>query len=262
MRRIHFALPLAAALATAAGCSSSGSSDPTCTSSTGSALSVCAAGPTVKGVDVSVYQATVKWAQVKAAGNVFAIARVSDGTGYPDTQFAANWSGMKSVGLVRGVYQFFRPEEDPIAQADLMLAKIADLAPGDLPPIMDMEVTDNVATATLQANMKKWLDHVEQKTGRTPMIYSAAFMSSAIGNGFSSYPLWVANDGVTCPTMPSNWAHWKFWQSSSAGTVSGISGSVDMDEFNGTLADLIKFAGGDGAADAGAHDAGGGGADA
>ena len=46
-------------------------------------------------------------------------------------------------------------------------------------------------------------------------------MSSAIGNGFSSYPLWVANYGVTCPTMPSNWAHWKFWQSSSTGTVSG-----------------------------------------
>ena len=254
MKRI---LGVVAVASLALACGSSGSPEPECSATSGAALSVCAAGPTVKGVDVSVYQATVDWAKVKAAGNVFAIARVSDGLTHPDTRFAANWSGMKSAGLVRGVYQFFRPGEDPIQQADLMLSKIGALEDGDLAPIMDVEVADGVSPATIQANMKKWLDHVQQKTGRTPIIYTAAFMSQNVGNGFSAYPLWVANYGVSCPTMPSNWAHWKFWQSSSTGSVSGISGAVDVDEFNGTLADLLKFAGGGVVADAGAPDGGG-----
>jgi hypothetical protein len=105
--------------------------------------------------------------------------------------------------------------------------------------------------------MHKWLDRVKSKTGRTPIIYTAAFMSGNVGTGFTAYPLWVANYGVSCPTMPSNWTHWKFWQSSSTGSVSGISGAVDVDEFNGTLGDLMKFVGGPATPDAGAHDAGG-----
>jgi lysozyme len=259
MTRAKLAFTCAATLTTlalGAGCSSTDSaSEPAC-SSTGQALSVCAAGPIVKGVDVSTYQGTVTWSKVKAAGNVFGIARVSDGTTHIDATFPTNWAGMKSAGIIRGAYQFFRPGEDPIAQADLMVQKLGTLEDGDMAPVMDMETADGVAPATIQANMKKWLDRVQQKTGRTPIIYTAAFMSGNVGNGFSAYPLWVANYGVTCPTMPANWAHWKFWQSSSTGSVAGITGNVDVDEFNGTLADLIKFTGGGVTpppADAGAH---------
>ncbi len=247
---------LAAGLFAIAGCSSSGSPESAC-SSTGQALSVCAAGPVVKGVDVSTYQGTVSWSKVKAAGNVFGIARVSDGLTHVDATFPTNWAGMKAAGVIRGAYQFFRPGEDPIQQADLMVSKLGTLQDGDMAPVMDMEVSDGVAPATIQANMKKWLDRVQLKTGRTPIIYTAAFMSGNVGTGFTAYPLWVANYGVTCPTMPSNWTHWKFWQSSSTGSISGISGNVDVDEFNGTLADLVKFNGGGAVADAGAHDAGG-----
>lgn len=247
---------VATSLVTVAGCSSSDTAEPSC-SSTGQALSVCAAGPVVKGVDVSVYQGTVTWSKVKAAGNVFGIARVSDGLTHIDNTFPTNWAGMKSAGVIRGAYQFFRPGQDPIQQADLMAAKLGTLEDGDMAPIMDMETADGVSPATIQANMKKWLDRVQQKTGRTPIIYTAAFMSSNVGTGFTAYPLWVANYGVSCPTMPSNWAHWKFWQSSSTGSVAGISGNVDVDEFNGTLADLVKFnGGGTTPADAGTHDGG------
>src|SRR5580692_8436799 len=65
------------------------------------AVTVCASGTTVKGVDVSVFQGTVNWTSVKAAGVDFAIARISDGS-FLDTQFATNWTGMKAADLVRG----------------------------------------------------------------------------------------------------------------------------------------------------------------
>lgn len=210
----------------------------------GEALSVCAGTNIAKGIDVSYYQGTIDWAKVKASGRDFAIARVSDGTGFNDPKFSANWTGMKQAGLIRGVYQFFRASDDPIAQANLLVDSITKLGrdPTDLPPVMDIETADGQSTSVVRANMKKWLDQVESKLGRKPIIYTAAFMSGTIGTGWTAYPLWVANYGVMCPTMPSDWTKWKFWQSSSTGSVPGISGGVDVDEWNGTLQELIDWA--------------------
>ncbi len=229
---------------------------------------VCQGASTVTGPDVSTYQGAVNWTQVKSAGNAFAIARVSDGLTHLDARFAANWPGMRAAGLVRGVYQFFRPGLDPVAQADLLLTQVqaaGGFDPGDLPPVLDMEVTDNVSTATIRANMQAWLDRIEQVTHKKPLIYTAAFMNSVIGTGFSRYPLWVANYGVTCPMVPDSWSAWVLWQSSSTQTVAGISGACDFDRFDGTLAELKAFAVATvpvAGADAGVKDAGAPAADA
>jgi lysozyme len=209
----------------------------------------CPAGATVKGVDTSQWQGPIHWPAVKQSGQAFAIARVSDGLDYPDTQFSTDWPAIKAAGLVRGVYQFFRPSQDPVAQADLLASKLAQygaLGPGDLPPIMDIETTDGVAASVVVQRMHTWLAQVQALTGRTPMIYTAAFMSSTIGTSFSTYPLWVANYGVTCPSLPAGWNAWVLWQSGDAGSVPGISGGVDVDEFDGTLAQLLAFANGGG----------------
>lgn len=223
-------------------------------------LKVCSGTTTVKGIDVSTYQSNVDWAKVKAAGIDFAIARVSDGLNYPDAKFAQNWTGMKAHGVIRGAYQFFRPGQDAVQQADLVLNALATnggLVAGDLPVVMDIEVTDSQTPATIQAQMQKWLNHIEAATGHKPIIYTAAFMSSNVGTGFSAYPLWVANYGATCPTMPGGWSKWIIWQYSSTGSVNGISGNVDMDEWDGTLADLQAYTNPVGTPDAGpAHDAG------
>jgi lysozyme len=254
---------LFACAALACGCSSG--PEPACTAA-GQALTVCAAGATVKGIDVSTYQGTIDWSKVAAAGIAFGVARVSDGTKYPDAQFASNWKQMKAQGIVRSVYQFFRASQDPVAQADLLLTDVANAGgfqPGDLPPVIDVETADGQTDTAVRAAMQAWLDHVEAAVGRKPIIYSGPSHSTMLGDGFSAYPLWVPNWGVSCPKMTSNWTTWTFWQYSDQGTVSGISGAVDLDEFNGSLADLQAFAD-QTPADAGtpAADAGAPGADA
>ena len=103
---------------------------------------------------------------MKASGRGFAIARVSDGTANPDPTFAANWSGIKAAGMVRGVYQFFRASVDPTAQANLLArAPIGTLESGDLPPVADVEVMDGESGATLVANLATWVgvDQVEDR---------------------------------------------------------------------------------------------------
>jgi len=108
------------------------------------AVTVCA-GTTVEGIDVSEFQGNINWNSVKASGRSFAFIRASDGTGHLDPTFAGNWGAARSAGLLRSVYQFFRPTEDANAQADLVLQKLAADGAGELPPMLDVEVTDEEA---------------------------------------------------------------------------------------------------------------------
>jgi hypothetical protein len=107
--------------------------------------------------------------------------------------------------------------------------------------VLDLETDDGLAASAVVAKAQQWLAAIEVATGVKPILYTAAFMSSVIGTNFGAYTLWVANYGTTCPTMPSGWTDWQFWQNAEDGTVSGISGGVDTDLFNGTLAQLQTY---------------------
>jgi len=212
------------------------------------AQTVCAAGPTTKGIDVSHWQGTIDWQKVKGDGIQFAIAKATEGTSFVDPEFAANWAGMKQTGVLRGAYHFFRASSDGVAQAQHFVQVMGPLADGDLPPVLDLEVMDGQPSATVIQRSKDFMAEVEKLTGRTPMLYSGGFFKS-LGNpsGFSQYYLWDAHWGVSCPNIPdAGWSTWTFWQytdkSSVAGIGNGSTSAVDGDEFNGSLQDLIKFA--------------------
>lgn len=207
----------------------------------------CPGPDTVRGVDVSHWQGSVDWARVKGAGIGFVFARVSHGLEIQDTTFARNWPALRSAGLVRGAYHYFRPSQDPLQQADLALQLLdaaGGLQPGDLPPVLDVETAEGLAPSALQAAARAWLARVEARTGRKPILYCPPSMSSSLGTGFGDHPLWLAHWNVACPTIPGGWSRWRFWQHSSTGTVAGIQGAVDLDLWNGTLADLQAFAAG------------------
>jgi hypothetical protein len=80
----------------------------------------CELGPTTAGIDVSYYQGDITWQRVRRAGVQFAFIRAYDGTDVFDVKFVANWSGAKQAGLLRGAYQFFRPELSALDQADAL----------------------------------------------------------------------------------------------------------------------------------------------
>jgi lysozyme len=209
---------------------------------------VCAAGATTFGVDVSYYNDTINWPTAKNAGVDYAFIRVSDGTGFHDPKFAQNWTNSKAAGVLRGAYQFFRPSQDVNAQADILINAIKnDFGSGDLPPVIDVEVTGSVSAATITARVHQWINRVKAALGVDPIIYTGFyFWRDNVGNpsGFANNPLWVAAYVSHCPDIPSNWSKWAFWQYYDKGKVAGIPGDVDVDHFNGSLDDLIAFAGG------------------
>jgi len=206
---------------------------------------VCATAGTVEGIDVSEFQGAIDWAAVRASGRVFGIARVADGTQHLDPTFATNWAGMKAQGMVRGAYQFFRASEDPIAQADLLLSKIGALEPGDLAPMLDVEVTDGQTSGTIDARIAAWVAHVKAATGREPLVYTGPYFWGQIGGPPSEgTTLVVADWGPSCPLVPAAWSRWQFWQYADNGHVPGIGGLVDLDRFDGSEAALRALTGG------------------
>ncbi len=215
-------------------------------------LVVCATGPTVQGIDVSYYQGTINWAAVHGAGKAFAIARIGDGT-YKDPTFASHWAAIKANGMIRGAYQFFRPNIDPIVQADIVIAAVGRLGAGDLPMVLDVEAPGSIPSpAVYNTRIHQWMTRVEAGTGKKPIIYTGKYYWANINTAdFASNPLWHAQyTTATCPNISNLWSTWKLWQYRGGpvsgipgGTCAGISGSVDLDFFNGSLTDLKAFAG-------------------
>jgi lysozyme len=193
---------------------------------------------TVQGIDVSHFQGVVDWQQVAQAGMAFAFAKATEGITYTDPHFATNWAGIQAAGLPRGAYHFFEANDDATAQAQHFLATV-QLAAGDLPPVLDIEVTAGVSDQQIWSGVSTWLQIVEQATGRQPILYTApGFWSSHEPDlTLTSYPLWLA-DYAAEPVLPTGWTSWLFWQHSQTGSVAGVTGSVDLDYFNGTLEQL------------------------
>ena len=195
----------------------------------------------LSGIDVSKWQGEVNWQSVKRAGVAFAFARASYGSGEVDSHFAANWQGMKNAGIPRGAYHFFVTADDATQQANLFIRTVGSLEDGDLPPVLDVEAQSGTG-GNLVSSVRTWLDLVEQKLGRKPIIYTGpAFWNENLTSGFGSYPLWVAEYGVSSPKPVNGWDGWTFWQYSETGAVEGVSGNTDLDYFNGSPGDLAAL---------------------
>lgn len=196
----------------------------------------CSVGPTIPGIDVSYYQETIDWPRVYRAGMRFAFIRVSDGTTLGDPMFVRNWAGARRATLRRGAYQYFRPDQSALAQADLLIAAIAR-DPGELPPAIDVEITGGKSPAQLAAGIRTWVDRVRARLHVEPIVYtSPEFWRDAVGGAdLSAQPLWLAHYTTDCPRVPAPWTRWRFWQHSERGQVPGIQGPVDLDVLAGAL---------------------------
>jgi GH25 family lysozyme M1 (1,4-beta-N-acetylmuramidase) len=202
-------------------------------------MTVCGAptnGP-VQGVDVSHYQGAFNWGAAKGNGTVFGYASIGDGS-FVDPDFALNWSNMKAAGVLRGAYQFFEPGDDPTTQANTMIQAVGQLGQGDLPCMVDVEVTGGQSGPTIAANVRTWVNAVKAGTGRTPFIYTGpSFWDGSVGDtSFGAIPLWIADYGPSCPAIPNGWSNWTIWQYGDSG------GNLDQDVYNGTLAELQTLA--------------------
>lgn len=195
----------------------------------------------VKGLDVSHFSGEVDWAQIKSEGHQFAFVKATEGHDWVDPTFAGNMAKLKHVGITRGAYHFFVGHDDPEPQAQNFIENVK-LAPGDLPPVVDIETLSNRPVDDLAARLKTWLTLVEQHYGVKPIIYTSRnFWNAQIKEPFEDYPLWVAEYGTDLPRIPNGWLVWAFWQFEDGAKPPGISKMADLNYFNGSHDELKKL---------------------
>jgi len=201
-------------------------------------------GYEVRGIDISHYQDRIDWERLRNAsiGNApvsFVFIKATEGEEMLDENFNLNFAKSRRNDLIRGAYHFFVPGVNPRKQAAFYL-KMAQLEPGDLPPVLDIEKNGNLSPEQLRRDVKIWLDAVEAEYGVKPILYTGYKFKMQYLNSpeFDDYPYWIAHYYVEELEYKGKWT---FWQHTDCGKISGIKGFVDCNIFNGSLQELMEL---------------------
>ncbi len=204
-------------------------------------------GP-VYGIDISQYQADdIKSIDPQKDSLSFIISQATQGVTFLDSNFKTNWAVSKSIKVTRGAYHFYMCQDDPLDQVSFFLNTVSGFNSDDLPPIVDFEETSidkSQSSDTIQVRLLRFLNEIENRTERTPMIYTDYNTGSKYlkNKEFAKYPLWISDPNkVATPKLPETWEDkgWAFWQMSYNHEINGV--PYDYDKFNGDLKDLQEF---------------------
>lgn len=197
----------------------------------------CLSTQTMLGIDVSVWQEDIDWAQVKEAGIQFAMIRLgyrsmAEGVLSEDSYAKANYAGAAAAGIPVGAYFFSQAVtvEEAVQEAQFVLEMVRDW---DLrmPIVYDWEHTGedtrtaNVDARTLTDCTKAFCETIEQ-AGHEAMVYFNSYQAdnSLYLEELAEYPFWLAQYD-----QPLDFEHRvDMWQYTDQGTVPGIQGDVDV----------------------------------
>lgn len=195
------------------------------------------------GMDVSEYQGTVDWRAVADAGYRFAVVRLSLWNKRTDLTFEANWTGARNNGLLVSAYHVVRPDIPATAQIDFFATALGARRP-DLPLVLDIERDDQQTPPQITPCVRDCLQLCEQRFGRKPVIYTAKWYWDKFvlpSTDWAQYDLWAASYGTAEAVLPNSWSAWKIWQYTGTGRAPGVAGDVDLNWFNGSYDDLVKY---------------------
>ncbi|GAI41767.1 unnamed protein product, partial [marine sediment metagenome] len=212
------------------------------------------------GIDVSKWQGSMDWSKARAAGARFAFARAGSctligGNCYKDYQFDRN-ALLAPDYMPLGFYWYFRPQHDPIKQANYFCSLIRE-KDFKLPPVIDLEITGDLAPADLTVSVGLMARQMFHRLNKWPLLYTRAMWLNAntiTDEIWKLLRLWIARyksipgpwaDGMC---KPRDYDEWDFWQFSANNNGRGPefgaqSRSIDLDYFNGDAKDLDRYVG-------------------
>lgn len=206
--------------------------------STSIALSEERTSSPLRGMDASWHNGDILWEKVKQQDFQFVVLKSTEGIDLKDKTFDVRWPKLKELGFVRGAYHFYVTEDDPLQQAKFFIES-TPLEPGDLIPIVDIEVVGHNTKENLYPNLKQFLNALEKHYKVKPIIYtSPKFWDKHFHKHLSGYPLWIAQYDVDKPSLPEGWSTWHIWQFTENATIEGVEKQVDLNRLNNIDLDL------------------------
>ena len=188
------------------------------------------------GIDVSKWNGSIDWSQVKNSGVSYVIIRCgyrgsSTGALIEDPKFKSNIKGATAAGLKVGVYFFTQAVSDveAVEEASMVISLIKGYNIS-CPVFLDVESShgraDGISVSTRTAVCKAFCATIKN-AGYTSGVYANKtwFNSYIDATALTGYKIWLAQY-ASSPTYTRT--RYDMWQYSSSGSVSGISGRVDM----------------------------------
>lgn len=189
------------------------------------------------GIDVSMWQGDIDFESVAASGIDTVYIRSSLGGDYTDPYFEQNYSRARAAGLNVGFYHYVTART--ISQAEYQARFFVSVVQGKIFQCrlaMDFEDLANLSPTEANQIGLAFIREVEELSGKGTVVYSNAYNAgNTFGQELTSYPLWIAQYGVSSPSSAVNWTSWAGWQYSDTGSVPGISGYVDMDYYTNAM---------------------------
>jgi len=187
------------------------------------------------GIDVSKHNGTIDWNAVKNSGISYVIIRCgyrgyTTGALIEDPKFKSNIAGAQAAGLKVGIYFFTQAinEAEAVEEASMVIGLIKPYAIS-YPVFLDVEpsggradgISKDMRTAVCNAFCATMAN-----SGYTAGIYAnKTWLNEKINAGaLGGNKIWLAQYAAA----PTYTGTYHIWQYSSKGSVSGISGHVDM----------------------------------
>ena len=187
----------------------------------------------LKGIDVSKWNGKIDWTAVRNAGVQFVMIRAgvgsSRGTYSTDIKFDYNIRGAAVMGLKCGVYlySYARSVSGAVGEAQYMIKILQPYRNFiSFPVVYDIEddTQKDLGRDTITAMCKGFCDTI-RAAGYKPMVYAnKEWLTNRIDIAQVGADVWLAQ-WTSKPTWSGKYTMWQYTDN---GTVSGISGVVDM----------------------------------
>ena len=187
------------------------------------------------GIDIASYQRGIDLTKVPGD---FVIIKATQGTGYVNPAYKAQYASAKKAGKLIGLYHY-SGGSGAIAEADFFVKTVKDHI-GEAVLVLDWEAGQNKAwNSKMVSYCKTFLDRVYSKTGVRALVY----MSQGVTNSYNwssvakDYGLWVARYGANRKTgyrqttaygKTGAWSAPVIFQFTSKGKLAGWSGYLDL----------------------------------
>lgn len=191
--------------------------------------------PRIIGVDMSHWQANIDFSKLAYHNIRFGIFKAGEiptgsRTEFTDPKYARNITEAPKHGIITGAYYFFHPAIGASQQARHFDAVMDKFGQPDLPPVIDVESTDNLPPVKIAAVLKAMIDALMARGYRLPIIYSRwGFLVNQVGEPYwlKDHLLWLAQYNTTLTVKPRDMSKVIIWQYTDKLRLAGIGVNLD-----------------------------------
>lgn len=199
-------------------------------------------GKPIHGVDVSKYQGSIDWQNLRRNNIEFAFIKATEGGDRLDERFAINIHDARRAGIPSSAYHFYYFCTSARTQARWFIRNVPKMR-GSLPHVLDMEWNPKSPSCRLRpspekvrSEMKVFMRMIERHYGKRPIIYTTVdFHRENLQGHFKDDVFWLRSV-KTHPKVTYPGRNWVFWQYTGTGRIKNHEGDIDINVFAGSRA--------------------------